>query len=175
MGVRKNFSFDKIKVETHKTARVEDVDTPTPGMVKSTEKNHLRVSSTDAIMRILDGTKCDTPNPDEYWAGKEFENLSDEVARSYCSSIFSEKEGNLHEKEREVPYDFITARKAKRFFKEDYVNLTKASINKEYIDGVNADTVKQDLPDIEDELRQVQRKQKKELENLFSMAFASGL
>lgn len=31
------------------------------------------------------------------------------------------------------PYDFGTSRKTKRFFREDYLNLTKAATSKEYV------------------------------------------
>ena len=31
------------------------------------------------------------------------------------------------------PYDFFTSRKTKRFFREDFTNLTRAATNKEYL------------------------------------------
>ena len=78
------------------------------------------------MMRILGETKLDSSSHNEYWEDQEFEDLSAEIARSYCSSVFSEVEDNMLDKKRAVPYDFFTIRKAKKFFKEDYVNLTRA-------------------------------------------------
>ena len=124
-------------------------------------------------MRILRETREDTPNPAEYWEGKEFEDISED--RSYCSSVHDENEDNLHDKDRVVPYDFVSIRKAKRFFKEDYVNLTRAAISKEYIEAINNQAIQRDLPGIDAELKTAIQRQKKDLGFLMSRAFARGL
>ena len=81
----------------------------------SLANKHLRNSSTGVILRLLHGGKPGEQEVlEEYWDGKEFENVSDD--RSYCSSMCGVLEGNLLDKERAVPYDFVSTRKAKRFF-----------------------------------------------------------
>lgn len=35
------------------------------------------------------------------------------------------------------PFDFFTSRKTKQFFREDFVNLTKAVTSKEYIRAIH--------------------------------------
>ena len=65
--------------------------------------------------------------------------LSD-TGRSYCSSINDDHPAYLQ------PYDFGTSRKTKRFFREDYINLTKAAIDKEYALKCYKKEMEKDVP-----------------------------
>lgn len=62
-----------------------------------------------------------------YYSDKEFEHVLSDTYRSYCSSINDEKI-NYHQ-----PYDFGTSRKTKKFFRNDFINLSKAAVDKEYV------------------------------------------
>ena len=64
-------------------------------------------------------------------------------------------ESNMLDKERAVPFDFISTRKAKRFFQEDYVNLTRAATNKEYMEDMDSRVIEKELPNIDHELHVV--------------------
>ena len=69
-----------------------------------------------------------------YYSGKEFENLQEEDVKSYCSSVADMEEVALLDLNHvQQPYDFFTSRKTKRFFREDFTNLTRAATNKEYL------------------------------------------
>jgi len=50
------------------------------------------------------------------------------------------------------PFDFFTSRKTKRFFKEDFVNLTQAITNKDYITREYSREVNETLPDCQHQL-----------------------
>jgi hypothetical protein len=67
-----------------------------------------------------------------YWTDKEFENLSADLHKSHVSSQLDFEEEELIEAGRVMPYDFQTNRKAKRFFKEDLINLTRGAVSKDY-------------------------------------------
>ena len=47
---------------------------------------------------------------------------------------------------RYQPFDFFTSRKTKKFFKEDYVNLSKAATNKEFIMREYRNEISKDMP-----------------------------
>lgn len=68
-----------------------------------------------------------------YWSGKEFEQLSDELRKSYASSAYAFDDDEIYDYDRQQPYDWTTQRRARKFFKEDLTNLTRAALNKEYV------------------------------------------
>lgn len=51
------------------------------------------------------------------------------------------------------PYDFFTQRRTKRFFHEDFVNLTKAAVDKQYINRQYLKEVDTNLPDVHQKLK----------------------
>ena len=68
-----------------------------------------------------------------YYSGCEFENVISDLERSYCSSICDVDDRDCFGKAKLIqPYDFGTSRRTKRFFREDYVNLTRAATDKDY-------------------------------------------
>ena len=69
-----------------------------------------------------------------YYSGKEFENLKSDLNRSYCSSVQDLMDKDMVDTDHQFqPFDFVTSRKTKRFFKEDFVNLTHAALKKDYV------------------------------------------
>lgn len=68
-----------------------------------------------------------------FWSDKEFENLSDQLHRSYCSSQMDFEDDQFREAHRMMPYDYLTQRKTKRYFKEDPINLTHGLVSKDYV------------------------------------------
>lgn len=82
-----------------------------------------------------------------YYSDREFENVANEVVKSYCSSVFDRNENDLFGKDMFIqPYDFGTSRRTKRFFNEDYVNLTKAATDKEYAIRCYKKEIENDAP-----------------------------
>ena len=69
-----------------------------------------------------------------YFSGREFDHVLSDLEKSYNSSLHDFQEKELKGKDHKFqPFDFFTSRVTKNFFKEDYVNLTKAATNKGYI------------------------------------------
>ena len=87
---------------------------------------------------LLTGSGRDGRESDQfdigYYSGREFSKLSLDLAKSYCSSVADVYEEDVRGKGHVIqPFDFFVSRKTKRFFREDFLNLTKAATNKDYI------------------------------------------
>ena len=90
---------------------------------------------------------------------QEFENLSEDN-RSYASSIEGFEEEELKQyKYAGNPYDFFTARKANKFFKEDLFDIKRASLDRKFILQKNEGTIKRDLPRIEQDIEEAKELQ----------------
>jgi hypothetical protein len=61
----------------------------------------------------------------------EFSSLS---SREYASSCQSLNDRQFADFNRMVPYDFTVQRKCKQFFQEPFIDLSKASLNKDFTD-----------------------------------------
>ena len=101
-------SPEKSNVEINKT-----IDPPSLGFTKEVE---------------------DKKEPDlGYYSGLEFENLERDLEKSICESVDDlEEEYVLGKDHGFQPFDFLTSRKTKRFFREDVMNITRAITNKDY-------------------------------------------
>ena len=88
-----------------------------------------------------------------YYSGREFANAKDDGERSYNSSVHDLFEQDL--KGNTIvfqPYDFYTSRRNKKFFKEDYVNLTRASIKKDYVQREFTKEIESNMPQMKKQL-----------------------
>lgn len=84
-----------------------------------------------------------------YFSDKEFDHVKSDLAKSYCSSLADLHDQDLIGKDHLFqPYDFFTQRRTKRFFHEDFVNLTKAAVDKEYINRQYLKEVDTNLPNV---------------------------
>ena len=82
-----------------------------------------------------------------YYSGKEFDHVKSDGVRSYNSSVADLLEEDIKGKEHIFqPYDFYTSRLSKRFFKEDFINLTRASIKKEYVQRAFSKEITNTMP-----------------------------
>ena len=79
------------------------------------------------------------------------------------------------DKKRAVPYDFVSTRKAKRFFQEDYMNLTRGATSKAYNDNMHDRVIEKELPDIDHDLLSLREQQRRDLSRVMGRAFYKGL
>lgn len=77
------------------------------------------------------------------------------MERSFCETVVNTDEEYVMDKDHLYqPFDFFTQRKAKRFFKEDLLNLTKVATNVDYVKREEKREIDSINPNIRSELLQ---------------------
>ena len=88
-----------------------------------------------------------------YFSGLEFENLERDLEKSICDSVDDLEEEYVLAKDHGFqPFDFLTSRKTKRFFREDVMNITRAITNKDYYSREQRKEIDRINPNIRKEL-----------------------
>ena len=114
------------------------------------EDSKIKVQETQIILtqRDLPSIQDEDKATSSYWSGKEFEQVSEELHKSYVSSALALDDDEIYDYERQQPYDWTTQRRARKFFKEDLANLTRATMNKEYVQQMYGAEAVRDMPKI---------------------------